>query len=301
LEGQDKVERMKCMRDKETQPAGELEERNGVKLPTKLRVDSIDNSPALKGAHCEDMPNGCGMFTLKPQSRENLACVREVPKLLHFVWLDHPLPEKYAKNIASVMRANTDRKTFLWVNQAAQNVSTLTQLLKDKGGDASMLEVKSLEESKSQFRNWDIVEKEENVGGRSDWLRLEVLYLHGGIYMDTDFQSKHSFSDYGGVFRWPFVAYSDPKGYGNLCNCIMSAEKKSPFVKFMIEGWRESSEKYQLGHGALGCPVLTAAYKTYNQPEILKLSQDYMFMQKEGVDPVISSTFDRSWLPAGEK
>jgi len=288
-EGQDKEAQQACMRVKEARPAGDLQARSGATFPTQIRVDSLNNTHKLKGSACE----GCGLFTLVPQAREQLECVREVPKLLHFIWLDHPLPEKYAKNIASVMRANPDRLSLLWVNHAAQNVSSLARLLEGEGGEvASRLRVKSLEAHKDHFRNWDKATQEPNVGARSDWLRLEVLYLHGGIYLDTDFNGLHSFSGYGGVFRWPFVAYSDPKGYGNLCNCIMSAEKRSPFVNFVIEGWRSSGVT-----GPAGCPILTAAFVTYNQPEILMLSQDYMFLPKAGVDPVITSTFDGSWLP----
>ena len=149
-----------------------------------------------------------------------------------------------------------------------------------------MLTVKQIEDFKDRFVNWDIIQNQTNVGARSDWYRLEVVYWYGGIYIDTDVHPVHSFSEYGGIFRWPFVSYSSPEGYGNLCNCVWSAEKRSPFLKLNFEGWREAHLKYGLSSGVpVGCGVMTAAFTTHASQEILMIGQDYIFMDKDGVDP----------------
>lgn len=306
LEGQDDSDRAKCMRDKEARPVGLLGSHLGATFPSKLQVDSLNSTQPLKGAVCST-EGGCGLFTLsKPLAAEGKACVREVPKLIHFVWLDHPMPEKYAKNVANVMKVNPDRRVLLWVNQEAKDVSALTTRIDTEfGADApsarKRLLVKSIEEHQDSFRNWDIIQKEPNVGARSDWIRLEAVYQYGGIYMDTDVQPFQSFSSYGGVFRWPFVAYSDPKGYGNLCNCVFSAEKRSPLINLTMEGWREAFLHYKVPSGPpFGCPVLTAAFVTYNQPEIMMLSEDFMFKgPKNGVEPVMTMSFDGAWIDKG--
>jgi len=303
LEEQDESERAKCMRDKQLRPAGLIESHLGVKFPSEISVESLTNTQPLKGATCSG-EGGCGLFNLThPHSAKDAACVREVPKLIHFVWLDHPLPERYAKNIVSVMMMNPDRRFLLWVNDLSTNTSALTEQIKsDFGSDAEVAQkrllVKRVEDFKDRFMNWDIITQEPNVGARSDWIRLEAVYLYGGIYMDTDVRPVHGFSDYGGVFQWPFVAYSNPKGYGNLCNCIFSAEKRSPFVKLVAEGWREGFFHFNLPSGPpFGCGVLTAAFMTYNNPEIMMLAERYMFSYRpvEGAEPVISMTFDGSW------
>jgi len=304
LEGQDHSERMKCMRDKHPQPHGILESHLGQRFPSELKVDDLFSRGALKGAECSYEEHGCGVLTLDPQPQEGKPCVREVPKLIHFIWLDHPLPTKYAANIARVMEVNPDRLVMLWVNEAAKNVDKLVKMLNINGTEGSgaikRLRVMYIDEYKDRFLNWDIIQNQTNVGARSDWFRLEVVYWYGGIYMDTDAHPVHSFSDYGGVFRWPFVTYSSPEGYGNLCNCLWSAEKQSPFLRMNFEGWRDAYFNYSKPSGVpIGCGVMTAAFITYNHPEILMLGQEYMFMAKDGVEPVMTMSFDSTWLEKG--
>jgi len=219
------------------------------------------------------------------------------------------LPDKYAKNIADVMTVNSDRQILLWVNEAGKDVSALSRLISDGADDATAAEattkrlhVKQLEEYEDRFLNWDIIQKEPNVGARSDWIRMEVVYWYGGTYMDTDTFAHHAFSDYGGVFRWPFVAYSDPDGYGNLCNCVFSAEKESPMIKMAFEGWREThlDESLNIPSGPpFGCGVMTSAFMTWNDPEILMIGEQYIFKAKDGVEPVLSQGFDASWVEKG--
>jgi len=294
LEGQDQLERQRCMRDKATRPAGDVQAASG----TMLRIDSIRTIPQLRGAECE--PEGCGLFNFTHPWTEDSGqlCAREVPKILHFIWLDHPLPEKYAANIGRVVRANPDYHVLLWVNSAAEDVRELTKAL--SGEEAEQLKVMKLEEHQDHFANWDILKREPNVGARSDWARLEIVLLYGGIYMDTDVGKAPHFSQYGDVFRWPFVAYSDPKPYGNLCNCVFGAEKQSRLIKLASEGWREGNLHHGIPAGPpFGSGVLTSAYRTYNSAEILMLNQRYMFMEEAGTEPVMSMGFDDSWNVAG--
>merc|ERR1719343_494273 len=154
-----------------------------------------------------------------------------------------------------------------------------------QGGSMPTLHVKHLREHKDKLENWDIIEKEPNVGARSDWIRLEVVHQYGGIYMDTDAKPNHPFSQYGGIFRWPFVAQSDPTGYGNLCNCVFGAEKNSSLLKLASTGWRDAFLHYDVPSGPpFGCGVLTGAFLAHNSPEILVLPEQYIFKKKGGVD-----------------
>ena len=185
LEGQDHGERTRCMRDKQPQPHGLLKSHLGKRFPSELKVDDLFSRGPLKGAECE-REQGCGILTLKPQPQGGKPCVREVPKLAHFVWLDHALPKKYAANIARFMEVNSDWPVMLWVNGAAKDVSTLTNILgskrflPDPEAAIKRLHLKSIDAYKSRFRNWDIIQNQSNVGARSDWIRLEVRRrIHG--------------------------------------------------------------------------------------------------------------------------
>lgn len=298
FDDQDASELNKCMRDQAKRPEGRLLADSGITFPAALQIDSIKTIPQLKMSECE--PNGCGLFNYThPWDEHRQGCAREVPKLLHFIWLDHPLPAKYAANIAKVIRANPDYKTMLWVSPQAEDATELTKLLSTD--EQRRLEKIKLAEHQDKFTNWDIISREPNVGARSDWLRLGVVQLYGGIYMDTDVGQAPEFSKYGGVFRWPFVSYSDPKGYGNLCNCIFGAEKDSELIKLASEGWREANLNHGSTAGPIGCGILTSAFRTYNSAEILMLHQKYMFMQEEGTTPVMSMSFDASWRKTGKE
>ena len=57
------------------------------------------------------------------------------------------------------------------------------------------------------FVNGDLISKDKNLAGKSDYLRIEILYLEGGIYQDTDAHPIQPFDNFGDIFRWPFASY----------------------------------------------------------------------------------------------
>ena len=105
-----------------------------------------------------------------------------VPKKLHWVWVNSTLPEKYVSNILEMAVANLGWEVYLWSDFESK-------LLEERLANYSIVynfkNVSHLLES-GQFVNGDIIAKEENLAGKSDYLRMEVVYLEGGIYQDTD-------------------------------------------------------------------------------------------------------------------
>lgn len=55
--------------------------------------------------------------------------------------------------------------------------------------------------------NGDLISKDRNLAGKSDYTRMEILYLEGGIYQDTDAHPIQPFDNFGDIFRWPFGSY----------------------------------------------------------------------------------------------
>lgn len=71
---------------------------------------------------------------------------------------------------------------------------------------------------------------------RADVVRLEKLIEHGGIYLDCDVFVHRDFDD---LLRHSAVLGSqDARGSQGLCNAVMIAEARSPFLQKWYEGYR---------------------------------------------------------------
>merc|ERR1712012_782529 len=51
------------------------------------------------------------------------SCTREVPKIIHFIWVMSPLREPYAHNILGFANKNPAWQVWLWVDQPIKNSS----------------------------------------------------------------------------------------------------------------------------------------------------------------------------------
>merc|ERR1712054_484277 len=89
------------------------------------------------------------------------------------------------------------------------------------------------------FRNFDIINRSVNLAGKSDYMRLEILWLHGGVYLDTDSVAVHGSDEYGSLFRWPFLAYDHDDGK-TITNSLIGVEKRSGFIDFALNATREN-------------------------------------------------------------
>jgi len=266
-----------CLQDMEQRPNGIMKTHLGKSLPTSLKVDNITGIQ-LRGAQCQKQNGGagCGMLDFKHPLREH-KCVKQVAKIIHFIWLDNALPLTYAKNILNVHEKNPDYQIMLWVNEKATDISALGDLTLDP----EKFRVNLLEQHGHPWINWDFYEKEPGVGARSSLMRLEVIYLYGGIYMDTDSRAIHGFDEYGSVFRWPFVTMGT-QAYGNLCNCLFSAEKGSGLLKFTMDAWRDIHLNHNVPtRSPHGSGILTAAFMVYNDPQIMMLDSDHMLHSRK--------------------
>jgi len=126
-----------------------------------------------------------------------------VMKKLHWVWFGEELPAKYVSNIEAMALANPGWEVFLWSELASM---PLMESLDKHGVQYTFKNTtKGLEEG--LFVNGDLISKDRNLAGKSDYLRMEILYLEGGIYQDTDAHPIQPFDNFGDIFRWPFASY----------------------------------------------------------------------------------------------
>jgi len=145
--------------------------------------------------------------------------------------------------------------------------------------------------------NDDLIKGEYNPAGKSDYLRLEVVYLYGGIYLDTDTICHNSFDDYNDLFRWPFVSYT-LGGYNNLCNGIFSFGRGSPFLKFAMVATRENCVIYN-NCGTLtgaGPSFLTGAVLSYEDPRLVVLDQKYFVRNNKWEGSILTMDNEGNWL-----
>ena len=167
-------------------------------------------------------------------TKANFQCTSQpIPKIIHFVWMGSQLPPKYCAHVQLMADTNPTWKVHLWADHP-HVASTAV--------NATNFEVRDVMQYAHMFRNWDLILNATNLAGKADYLRMEVVHLEGGVYVDTDTIAHLSFDSFEDIFRWPFVAYD--LLYKNICNCVFGFEKKAPFLDFALNLTRENCVKF---------------------------------------------------------
>ena len=131
-------------------------------------------------------------------------CARsQIPKKLHWIWFGGELPHEYVINIEAMAMLNPGWEAYLWSEVPSKILEDRLETHDVKYNFRNITEY--IEQN--LLVNGDIILKEENAGGKSDYLRYEVIYMEGGIYLDIDHRPVQPFDNFGGIFRWPFCAY----------------------------------------------------------------------------------------------
>ncbi|MDR3646409.1 MAG: glycosyltransferase [Candidatus Babeliales bacterium] len=91
----------------------------------------------------------------------NTKLQNKIPKKIHQIWLGSQLPARYNELTASWKNHHPDWEYKLWTDNDIESFN---------------------------LYNKDLYAKTTNYGEKSDILRYEILYRHGGIYADCDFE-----------------------------------------------------------------------------------------------------------------
>jgi len=89
-------------------------------------------------------------------------------RVMHAIWMGSPLPDDYAANIEKFAELNPRWEIRVWGEEECREV--LPSAMRDLFDAAREITVKD--------SVWQL---------RSDIARLAILYRHGGLYVDTDF------------------------------------------------------------------------------------------------------------------
>ena len=127
-----------------------------------------------------------------------------IPKKLHMVWLGGELPARYTRFVETWKNFHPEWEFKIWNDKDAQEFDMINEVA---------------------FKNVD------NMGVKSDIFRYEILYRHGGLYVDTDFECLKSFDD---------LLYLDFFGGGRtsmpyLANGLLACKPNDTFIKIIID------------------------------------------------------------------
>lgn len=146
-----------------------------------------------------------------------------IPPIVHRVWLDDPMPETFER-FGQEWRDRSDLELRDWLSVAELPLQ--------------------------HFRRPAWVENAEELFPR-DWkrfqadvVRLELLNLYGGLYIDTDVEpgpraahvGPELLEDVPGV-EWAWAARSPQhnRGHHPITNCVMAATPGHPWIRKCIE------------------------------------------------------------------
>lgn len=165
-----------------------------------------------------------------------------IPRTIHFVWLNPPMPEWAESNIAGFAHLNPE---FLCQIHGDERLSPWLCPIYDR------------------------IEGEHVWSRRSDLVRISILVRYGGWYFDTDFLPVRPLSelyrDQGNFPRGAYVAVGDmvaedhdPNGQQTrawIANGIIGAEADSPFLACILRGILMNGD--QLSWDAFGPKLFT--------------------------------------------
>jgi len=143
----------------------------------------------------------------------------KIPKKLHQIWLGSSFPEKYKAFQQSWIKNHPDWEYYLWTEETLAAVP---------------------------MRNKDLYKAARNYGEKSDIARYEILYLYGGLYIDTDFECLKPFDIFNRCYDFyigiqPLDTNSVQLGIG-----LIGARPGSELLNTIIEGLQTNKHIMQI-------------------------------------------------------
>ena len=220
----------------------ELPEQTG---PTEVKLGFLGNLPFGEDAVIKMGMSEHDLFhnasaalgTVQPRP-----CARMTPKIVHFMWIFSKVRPVHATRIAEYALKNPEWRVLLWVDRVEQSDESLMALANASSRAAGPVELMLLQDYAPCMRNTVLqpdrsITRSISVHGfdhhtnPTNLLRLEVVYLFGGIYTDTDSVAARGFDEYGDIFRAPFAVVVK----ADSCNCMFGADRGSDLLRVALE------------------------------------------------------------------
>ena len=178
----------------------------------------------------------------------------KIPKIIHQIWIGpKKLPNKYKNWMKSWLRFNPEYKYILWQDKDIEKLQMINQ---------------------KEYK------KAKNPGIKSDIARYEILYLYGGIYIDTDFECLSQIPN--SLLKYDFVS-SIIFGYKPcIANGFMMSKSKSKLLNKVINNLPSINKKLNFNQiiTQIGPGLLTREYfnlKERIRRDCLILPSDYFY------------------------
>lgn len=205
-----------------------------------------------------------------------------VPYKLHFIWITHPMPEKYLENLKTYRKFNQIYQIHLWVDDKSLESGKVAQ---DQISKLILHDIKDLD-----MVDFYLFSKATNVGAKADILRYEVVWSEGGIYCDIDSVALKPFDS---NFLHSFVSFTlDP--YYNLSNAVFGFPKQSNFLKFVLSLLEENFEFETYPPSLSGPTFLTTCFLAFKDQNINIITQDLLIFHNN--KSFTYHTNDANWL-----
>ena len=212
-----------------------------------------------------------------------------VPRKIHFLWIQSPLPKKYFRNILSYQKNNPEYEINLWLDQNTLEKELILQSIEIYGNTPhGRILIRNVEEIR--MINYDIFKFEKNVGSKADILRLELVYQEGGIYSDIDSISMRPFD---GFFRHSFVTYT--LGIWNsISNACFGFPRNSKFLHFVLMSLRMNYNEKDIVLHKTGPVFLNTCFINYDDNNISMIPSTCLIDKSD--DGFTYHTNDATWM-----
>ena len=131
----------------------------------------------------------------------------KIPKKIHQIWLGGQVPECFLAYMESWKRYHPDWEYYLWTDKEAESFA---------------------------FYNQEYYDSIDNYGVKSDLLKWEIIYRHGGVYIDTDYECLKPLD---GLDHYDFYTALQPldSQFVQLGAALFAAVPGHPILKQCIE------------------------------------------------------------------
>jgi len=160
-----------------------------------------------------------------------------IPKLIHFIWLGpKPYPDYALETLQEWIQLNPGYQIYLWIDDPNNQIPPHDQMVIKRVGIDFRLNFLQKE-----------YEAHQTYAGKSDILRLELLYEFGGVYTDYDNRCcrnldvlLHSVSLFGMYEHdTKLLLLEDPVTRDliepRISNCILGAAPKHPLFEICFK------------------------------------------------------------------